>query len=93
MNYSKMKYEGVIKNLISDSLLNWIGKGLPEELEYRIWFSKRLDFYKNRIYNNIIKKKPNFKQDVYQLIQEEVDAIKETDYEKETQNHRMDNHS
>ena len=83
---NKKLYAGRISNLISDSLLSWIGGGLPEELDYRIWFSKRLNYYKNKIENAIVSKKPSTKDEVLIMIQEYVDYIKETVYTKEREN-------
>lgn len=81
----KNVYENKIKLAVKDSIDNWIKNGLPDEIDYRLWFGERRIFYTNRIQNIIIKKKPVTDIQVIQMVQLEVDKIKETDYAKDKQ--------
>lgn len=76
----KNLYESKVKLAVKDSIDNWIKNGLPDEIDYRLWFGERRIFYTNRIQNIIIKKKPVTDIQIYQYVQEEVDKIKENDY-------------
>ena len=81
----KNLYEDKVKLQVKDSITNWIKNGLPDEIDYRLWFGERKIFYTNKIQNIIIKKKPVTDIQIFQYVQEEVDKIKESDYEKDKQ--------
>lgn len=81
-------YKNAIDMIVGEALLNYITGGLASEVDFRMWLSERRFYYKNRIVNTIVPRKLDDKLEIIAVIQQEVDKIKETVYDKRFDNVR-----